>query len=49
MLYAVFCGVGVVRRGNIINDESLIGALDRQWLSSAWLDVFVVEPLPKTR
>lgn len=40
----VFLNVG---RGDVINEKSLINALDRQWISAAILDVFEVEPLPK--
>ncbi|GJQ86442.1 hypothetical protein Trydic_g10349 [Trypoxylus dichotomus] len=39
---AVFINVG---RGSIINDEDLIDALNKQWLSAAILDVFNTEPL----
>jgi len=34
-------------RGPVINDQALLGALDRGHLSHAVLDVFDVEPLPK--
>jgi phosphoglycerate dehydrogenase-like enzyme len=35
-----------VGRGSVISESSLLHALDEQWLSSAWLDVFATEPLP---
>jgi lactate dehydrogenase-like 2-hydroxyacid dehydrogenase len=34
-------------RGDIIDEDSLLEALDRGWLSHAILDVFSVEPLPQ--
>eukprot|EP00579_Thalassiosira_antarctica_P009167 CAMPEP_0201902882 /NCGR_PEP_ID=MMETSP0902-20130614/55184_1 /ASSEMBLY_ACC=CAM_ASM_000551 /TAXON_ID=420261 /ORGANISM="Thalassiosira antarctica, Strain CCMP982" /LENGTH=397 /DNA_ID=CAMNT_0048436899 /DNA_START=41 /DNA_END=1231 /DNA_ORIENTATION=+ len=40
----VFINVG---RGDVIGENSLLGALDSQWISAAILDVFEVEPLPK--
>ncbi|XP_059169682.1 glyoxylate/hydroxypyruvate reductase A-like isoform X2 [Physella acuta] len=39
----VFINIG---RGNIIDDESLICALEEGWLGGAILDVFNTEPLP---
>lgn len=42
---AVFINVG---RGDVIDDESLLHALERGWISGAVLDVFVEEPLPST-
>jgi phosphoglycerate dehydrogenase-like enzyme len=39
----VFLNVG---RGDVINEESLLNALDNRWISAAILDVFAVEPLP---
>ena len=41
---SVFINVG---RANVINDTSLIEALDKNWLSGAILDVFHQEPLPQ--
>lgn len=41
----VFINVG---RGNIISESSLLQALDKKWISGAILDVFDVEPLPKS-
>lgn len=35
-----------VGRGDICDEDSLLRALDNNWLSSAVLDVFPVEPLP---
>merc|ERR1712203_612739 len=40
---AVFINVG---RGDVIDDESLLRALEKGWISRAVLDVFVQEPLP---
>lgn len=40
----VFINVG---RGNVIDEKSLVYALDQGWISGAILDVFEVEPLPK--
>jgi len=40
----VFLNVG---RGDIIGEDSLLDALDKQWISAAILDVFEIEPLPK--
>ena len=40
----VFINVG---RGNVIDEKSLIYALDQGWISGAILDVCEVEPLPK--
>lgn len=37
-----------VGRGNAIDDEALVQALDNQRLSAAVLDVFATEPLPST-
>jgi len=42
---AVFINVG---RGDVVDEVSLVKALDAEWLSSAVLDVFEVEPLPST-
>lgn len=42
---AIFINIG---RGDVISVEDLIKALDSGWLSAAILDVFEVEPLPKT-
>ena len=39
----VFLNVG---RGDIIDEVSIVGALDNQYISAAILDVFEVEPLP---
>ena len=39
----VFINVG---RGDVINEKSLLKALDEQWISGAILDVFEEEPLP---
>ena len=40
----VFINVG---RGDVINENSLVTALDNKWISAAILDVFEVEPLPE--
>lgn len=40
----VFINVG---RGDIIDEKSLVCALDQGWISGAILDVFEAEPLPK--
>jgi len=37
-----------VGRGDIIDELSLINALNQGWISSAFLDVFETEPLPST-
>jgi phosphoglycerate dehydrogenase-like enzyme len=42
-LSPVFINVG---RGDVINEKSLLKALDEQWISGAILDVFEEEPLP---
>lgn len=39
----VFINVG---RGSIIDEASLLQALEKGWISAAILDVFPVEPLP---
>ena len=41
----VFINVG---RGNVINESSLIYALDNNYLAAAMLDVFEIEPLPES-
>ena len=38
----VFINIG---RGDIISEEDILEALDKNWLSSAILDVFDPEPL----
>jgi phosphoglycerate dehydrogenase-like enzyme len=40
----VFINIG---RGNVIDEESILNALDSGWIDKAILDVFEVEPLPK--
>jgi phosphoglycerate dehydrogenase-like enzyme len=40
----VFINIG---RGNIIDEESILNALDSNWIDKAILDVFEIEPLPK--
>lgn len=35
-------------RGDLIGESSIVEALDKNWISSAILDVFETEPLPKT-
>ncbi|XP_074097904.1 glyoxylate/hydroxypyruvate reductase A-like [Cotesia typhae] len=42
---AIFMNVG---RGNVINEEDLVNALENKWITAAILDVFEVEPLPST-
>lgn len=42
--HPVFINVG---RGDVIDEKSLIHALDEGWISGAILDVFEIEPLPK--
>ena len=42
--HPVFINVG---RGDVIDEKSLIHALNEGWISGAILDVFEVEPLPK--
>lgn len=42
---ATFVNVG---RGDVISEESLLRALREGWISGALLDVFAVEPLPKS-
>jgi phosphoglycerate dehydrogenase-like enzyme len=42
-LSPVFINVG---RGDVIDEKSLLKALDEQWISGAILDVFEEEPLP---
>jgi len=37
-----------VGRGDIIDEQSLINALNQGWVSSAFLDVFETEPVPLT-
>ena len=41
---SVFVNVG---RANVVNDMSLLEALDKKWISGAILDVFHEEPVPK--
>ena len=40
----VFINIG---RGDVINEESILNALDSNWIEKAILDVFELEPLPK--
>jgi len=35
-----------IARGNIVDEEALIRALDEHWIAGAGLDVFATEPLP---
>lgn len=35
-----------IARGNIVDEEALICALDERWIAGAGLDVFATEPLP---
>jgi len=35
-----------IARGNIVDEEVLIRALDEHWIAGAGLDVFATEPLP---
>jgi len=35
-----------VARGNVVDEEALIRALDENWIAGAGLDVFATEPLP---
>ena len=35
-----------IARGNIVDEEALIRALDERWIAGAGLDVFATEPLP---
>ena len=39
----VFINVG---RGNVISEDSILAALEKEWISEAVLDVFPCEPLP---
>ncbi|XP_066597862.1 glyoxylate/hydroxypyruvate reductase A-like [Prorops nasuta] len=41
---SVFINIG---RGTIINEQDLVNALEKNWISAAILDVFEQEPLPK--
>ena len=41
---SVFVNVG---RANVVSDEALLKALDNKWISTAILDVFHEEPVPK--
>ena len=34
-------------RGDVINESSILSALQHKWLAAAYLDVFAVEPLPQ--
>lgn len=36
-----------VSRGNIVDEEALIQALEKKWIAGAGLDVFAQEPLPE--
>jgi phosphoglycerate dehydrogenase-like enzyme len=40
----VFISIG---RGNVIDEEGILDALDSKWIDKAILDVFEIEPLPK--
>ena len=40
----MFVNVG---RANVVSDEALLKALDNKWISTAILDVFHEEPVPK--
>ena len=42
--HPVFINIG---RGDVIDEKSLVYALNEGWISGAILDVFEVEPLPK--
>ncbi|UCH42336.1 MAG: D-2-hydroxyacid dehydrogenase [Dehalococcoidales bacterium] len=35
-----------ISRGNVVDEEALIRALEEQWIAGAGLDVFATEPLP---
>jgi len=35
-----------IARGNVVDEEALIRALDENWIAGAGLDVFATEPLP---
>lgn len=35
-----------ISRGNIVDEEALVRALDERWIAGAGLDVFATEPLP---
>ena len=41
---SIFINVG---RANVISDDSILEALDKNWIGGAILDVFHEEPLPK--
>ena len=35
-----------ISRGDVVDEEALIRALDERWIAGAGLDVFATEPLP---
>ena len=35
-----------IARGNVVDEEALVRALDEHWIAGAGLDVFATEPLP---
>jgi len=36
-----------ISRGNVVDEEALLRALEERWIAGAGLDVFATEPLPK--
>ena len=36
-----------ISRGNVVDEEALLRALEEHWIAGAGLDVFATEPLPE--